>query len=109
MTTLHLYKEKFAFKEHKPSGTMIEALTTGSWTSITLEVVSELSGKSVGLLIIAILSRYTTCNRGHLIDNWYHDNKREPTFVRDGWSCDYDLGVIFIFESLPKNIHMQST
>lgn len=38
------------------SGTIIDALTVGSCISLTLDVVSVTSGKSVGLLTITSLS-----------------------------------------------------
>lgn len=49
----------------KPSGTMIVALTTGSWTSLTPDEKSERSGNSVGLLTMAVLSLETTVKSHH--------------------------------------------
>ena len=85
---------------------MIDAFTTGSWTSLTLNVESTTFGNSVGLLINSSLSLYTTApNKNCQGDS--DINVDFSTFVRHSGRRDDHVRVVFILEPLSEDIHVQ--
>lgn len=91
-----------------PSGTIIDALTTGSWTSFTLVVVSVTSGNSVGLLTTTVLpSLYNTAkmNQHHIKTGAI--SVEGVTFIGHRRSRNNDISIVLIFKALTEDVHVQ--